>query len=400
MRLLLACLLGIVVSCAPAPTTEDSGPSVYRTDVFQAGADGYPSYRIPSIVTTPSGALLAFAEGRMRNNDHAENDIVLRRSEDGGQTWDAMHTIAEDGPNCLNNPQAVVLPGSGRILLLYQVFPKNLHARSIGDDIGVASPGITGPKVQISLLIHSDDDGLTWSEPRDVTAGVKRPEGAVGHAGGPGIGILMRRGEHAGRILMPFNETVYEGGSLDPKDRIFHVYAAYSDDDGETWQYGEDAPHDQSLPGQNGWGNEVQMVELADGTVLLNSRGYAGNKLRKTAISADGGLTWSALRDHPELPEPMCMGSLLRYGDPLDGEPSILLFSSPADTENRALGTVRMSRDEGKTWPVSKLLAPEGQFAYSVLTRLADGSIGCLYETGDYGRIVFARFDLAWLETE
>jgi sialidase-1 len=196
---------------------------------------------------------------------------------------------------------------------------------------------------------------------------------------------------------MPFNESMYKPGSREPRDRIFHVYAAYSDDEGETWSIGGNAPHDPSKPGQNGWGNEVQMAELADGSVLLNSRSFAGNRLRKTAISRDGGITWSELTDDPELPEPMCMGSLFRYSDPLDGEENILLYSGPADQNARALGTVWLSRDEGESWPVSKVLLAEGQFAYSCLTRLPDGSVGCLYETDDYGRIVFARFPLDWV---
>ncbi len=383
------------ICCGP-DTARESAVAVERYDVFRSGAEGYPSIRIPALVTTQAGTVLAFAEGRQQNRDHAENDIVLKRSEDGGRTWGAMQVIAADGRNCLNNPQAVVLPGSGRVLLLYQVFPHNLHTVPMGDEVKIADPGITGETVQKSYIIHSDDDGRTWSAPREVTAGVKRPA-SVGHAGGPGIGIVLRRGPHRGRILMPFNESMYPPGSLDPGERFFHVYAAYSDDQGETWGYGENAPHDQNLPGQNGWGNEVQMAELVDGAVLMNSRSFGGNRLRKTAASRDGGLTWPALTDDPQLPEPMCMGSLFRYSGLLDGEESVLLFSSPADQQRRTAGTIRLSRDEGESWPVSKILLAVGQFAYSCLTRLPDGAVGCLYETDEYGRIVFARFPLEWL---
>ncbi len=386
-------LLAIV---AAACTGGPPKPVVERVTVFRAGAEGYPSIRIPSVVTTPSGTVLAFAEGRMKNNDHAENDIILKRSADGGRTWSELQVIAEDGRNCLNNPQAVVLP-TGRVLLMYQVFPEHVHSVRMGDSIRPASPGYEGSDIQRSFLIWSDDDGLTWSAPRDVTRQVKRPN-ASALASGPGIGIVLRRGPHKGRIVMPFNETVYPGEGREPKDRIFHVYAAFSDDGGETWRYGHPAPHDQNLPGQAGWGNEVQVVERIDGSILLNSRSYRGARLRKTAVSADGGETWSPLKDDPQLPEPQCMGSIFRYSDPLDGEPSRILFSSPASQAARTLGTLRLSYDEGVTWPVSRVLAPEGEFfAYSCLTRLPDGAIGCLYETDKYERIVFARIPLSWL---
>jgi sialidase-1 len=141
------------------------------------------------------------------------------------------------------------------------------------------------------------------------------------------------------------------------------------------------------------------MVERTDGTILLNSRSFRGARVRKIATSTDGGETWSPLVDEPQLYEPMCMGSIFRFSDPLDGERSVILFSSPASQEERTAGTIRLSYDEGKTWPVSRVLVREGQFAYSCLTRLADGRVGCLYETDDYGRIVFARFPVEWLES-
>lgn len=397
MRRHVLVLLTLLLS-ACAPSGDQAGPAPDFANVFESGGEGYPSIRIPSLITSAQGTLLAFAEGRVRPSDHAENDIVLKLSSDGGRTWSPLQVIAEDGQNCLNNPQAVVLPDTGRILLVYQVFPNLYHARRMGDDIQVAGIGYDGPTVQRSFIIHSDDDGHTWSAPREITTGVKRP-GAAGHASGPGIGIVLRRGPHKGRIVMPFNETVYPGDGLEPADRVFHVYAAFSDDAGKTWQYGENAPADPELPGQAGYGNEVQMIERIDGSVLLNARSAGGPKLRKTAVSTDGGQTWSALTDDPQLPEPNCMAGFLRYADPLDGEESLLLFSSPTDPKRRAVGTIRLSRDEGETWSASRVLVPEGQFAYSSLTRLPGGDVGLLFETEDYDRIDFARFPLDWIES-
>ncbi len=371
-----------------------SGADPRRTDVFAAGQAGYPIFRIPSVITTGEGTVLAFAEGRQSKNDHAENDIVLRRSTDGGETWQKLQVVASHGKDSLNNPQAVVLPGSGRILFMYQAFPHLFHSRAMEQHgIKLAEPGHSGPRVQRNFLTYSDDEGKTWSPARDITAATKRLA-PVAQAGGPGIGIVLRRGEHTGRIVMPFNETVYTD---DGQSRRWHVYAVYSDNQGETWRYGEIAPHDQKSPGQKGWGNEVQMVELTDGSVMLNSRSADGAKVRKVAISSDGGHSWSPLTDEPQLPEPQCMGSIIRYSDPLDGEPSRLLYSGPAIQTGRAFGMIRLSTDDGKTWSLARLLEPKG-FAYSVLTRLPDGGIGCLYETDNYERIVFARFSLAWLE--
>jgi sialidase-1 len=140
--------------------------------------------------------------------------------------------------------------------------------------------------------------------------------------------------------------------------------------------------------------NQVQMIERKDGSVMLNSRSWGGHRLRKIAVSEDGGVTWSKIEDDPALREPRCMASVFRYSF----DPSIILFSNP-DAADRKNGTIRASFDEGKTWAVKRVFY-SGKFAYSCLTRLTEGEIGCLYETGDedaYERIVFVRFPLAWV---
>jgi len=130
--------------------------------------------------------------------------------------------------------------------------------------------------------------------------------------------------------------------------------------------------------------------------VRLNSRQFAGAKVRKTAVSRDGGVTWSPVEDVPALRDPSCNAGVLRYSFDDGAGRGIILYSGP-DSTKRDTGTVHLSRDDGATWPVKRVLWP-GSFAYSVLTKLPDGTVGCLFETDSANRIVFARFPLAWLE--
>ena len=352
-------------------------------DVFVSGREGFHTYRIPSVVCAKSGAVLAFAEARKTRSDQAENKLVLKRSPDDGRTWSPLQIIADQGAASLNNPCAVVEQPSGRVFLAYQSYPVG------GSEFDkTLQPGCTGDKIVRAWLMQSDDEGLTWSTPRDITPSVKRPTEVTTLASGPGTGIQLTRGPHAGRLIIPFNEG---------PPGLWNVYAAFSDDGGKTWQQGQRPPgaHVSNSKGAPAsLVNEVQMVELQDGSVLLNSRSWAGHRLRKVAVSRDGGVTWSAIKDDPALREPRCMASVLRYSF----DKSVILFSNP-DASDRNHGTIRASFDEGKTWPVKKVLEP-GKFAYSCLTRLKDGSVGCLYETGvkdAYERIVLARFPLQWV---
>ena len=185
------------------PASDPATPRV--TPVFTPAADGYPHIRIPSLVVTRSGTVLAFAEGR-QGGDHSENDIILRRSSDDGETWGKLQIVHEDGRNVLVNPCAVSLV-KGRVLLMFQRFPAGYHARAIPrHGIKLLNAGTAGGKISRTLIMHSDDDGQSWSQPRDVTVQTKRPT-MIATATGPGIGIQLQRGPHAGRILMPTNES-------------------------------------------------------------------------------------------------------------------------------------------------------------------------------------------------
>lgn len=354
------------------------------SDVFIAGKDRFESIRIPSVVVTTRGTVLAIAEGRARHADQANNKLVLKRSADGGRTWSPLQIIGDDGENCLNNPCTVVDRKTGRVIVMCQSYPAGFAERD-----GRIQPGLEGPAIVRNYIVTSDDDGVTWSPLRDVTRTTKHAERVTIMASGPGIGIQLRRGAHAGRLLVPFNEGPFGQ---------WNVLAIYSDDDGNTWRMGEAAPGCRVPDGKGGeisLVNEVQMVELADSSVMLNSRKWGGRALRKIAISRDGGVTWSKIKEEPALRDPGCMASIFRYTFPAEGNPSRILYSGP-DSPRRENGTVHLSYDEGRTWPVKKVLFP-GSFAYSVLTALPDRTIGCLFETDGTDRIVFARFTLAWL---
>jgi sialidase-1 len=354
------------------------------SDVFTSGKEGYDSIRIPSVVVTKTGSVLAFAEGRQKASDQAQNDIIMKRSADGGKTWSALKILHDDGAHSLNNPTVVQEQQSGRLFLWYQRIPSHLKEK----DARIAT-GLEGPDIYRNFILTSDDDGVTWAAPLDVTKTTKRPQRATTIASGPGIGIQLTRGPHKGRLIIPFNEGPYH---------LWQNYAVFSDDTGKTWTYGDDVPGALVPDGKGGERsqiNEVQMAELHDGSVLLNSRRFAGGNVRKSSISRDGGKTWSAVQEMPGLTDPSCMASMLRYSFP-EGETAGILLHSGPDSTKRENGTVWLSHDDGKTWPLKRVLY-SGPFAYSVLTRFTNGTVGCLFEADNYARIAFARFPVEWI---
>ena len=340
-------------------------------------------YRIPSLLTTSSGTILAFAERRVGLHDHAQNDIVLRRSTNNGKSWQKMQIIADFGKNSLNDPLAVQLE-SGRILLMFKLYPYGVHARKSGW-IQMADNGYDGPRNTKSFLTYSDDDGMTWAEAREITKMV-RPHDRIA-AGSPGIGIQLKRGGHKGRVVMP----LYFTRKINEYERDWTNGVAFSDDEGKTWKISNDIPHE----GHTGSGNEAQVVEKADGTLLFVARNQGGLH-RKITESKDGGVTWENMKLDFGLPGTACQGSILRYSWPEEGE-SLIVQSAPANKYGRDLGTVRLSNNEGETWLYSREI-PAETFAYSCLTKLRTGDIGLLYETNKYQDIVFTSFSVDWVK--
>jgi len=366
MRLLtLSLLLTLCVSADPTPPTV----------VFKAKETSpHPSIRIPALLHTAKGTLIAVAEGRDAATDQASNDLLVRLSTNGGKTWMKADVALELGKDCINNPCLVQDAKSGKVFLFYQVFPAGLK------EFSGLTPGPSGP-TKIGY-ITSIDEGRSWSKPVDVTSALK-PDIATTTASGPGIGIQLTKGPKAGRLIIPFN-------SQGPKNNFVN-WVAYSDDAGKTWKRGVDVP-------QSGMQlNEVQISEMSDGGVYLNSRQWRGTGGRKVSWSTDGGETWTNAKEDKNLPEPVCQASLISFKD---GNRFVTLFLNPEGEpagKGRAKGTLRMSLDDGKTWKHSRLLVP-GKFAYSSIARMKDGRIGVLYEPNSSTEILFTSVDLAWIE--
>jgi sialidase-1 len=341
-----------------------ANPPLTQVEVFRAGENGYHTYRIPALITTAKGTLLAFCEGRRASpSDTGDIDVVLKRSFDNGKTWSNLRVVADFGEDTVGNPAPVVERRTRTVFLLLTSNPGKVTEKQIVDS--------TAERARAVWLMSSTDDGATWSKPREITASVKRPDWTW-YATGPGNGIQLR----SGRLAIPCDH-IRRG------TKAMHSHLIYSDDRGTTWQIG-------GIAGEKT--NESAVAELPDGSLLLNMRSYHGQARRAVARSLDGGLTWSETRLDEALVEPVCQASLVRYGS------NQLLFSNPADTR-RAKMTVRLSRDGGRTWPVARLLH-EGPSAYSSLAVLRDKTIGLLYERGEtqpYDRITFARFSLRWL---
>jgi len=374
---------------------EERKPFYNETIVFEPMTDGmgYHNYRIPSIISTRNGVVLAVAEGRVgKNSDHAENDLVLRRSTNGGRSWEPPRVIAEDGDRCCMNP-VLVQANNGDVLLVYIKFPADCHTRELeSGKIKMCEPGYKGKKVERVYLIRSYDDGITWTKPEDITRVAKFSEITVAAISGPGTAIILQRGAYKGRVIIPMSDLTVKNG-----ERVYNEYVLFSDDNGKNWKVGEIAPNNE-----NTYGNELQMVELEDGSVMMNCRVSPRNGMRKVAISNDGGQTWSNLRDEPGLKDSGCMASILRYRFKEGNKPGILIYSGSTErTKNhhRGKGTFYLSYDDGRTWPVSRLFHPES-FDYSCLTILPDGSIGLLGEfdfDGQRVQIRLAKFNLNYI---
>ncbi|MEU6771566.1 sialidase family protein [Streptomyces sp. NPDC046759] len=343
---------------------------------FRAGDEGYAAFRIPAVVATGTGTLLAFCEGRVDSAaDHGHIDIVLKRSTDGGRTWAPLQVAASNGDDLAGNPAPVVLD-TGRVLLVH------IRAAATATEAAILRGQVDDADGRRVWVQHSDDDGVSWSAPREITAQVKRP-GWRWYATTPGHALQLS----TGRVLVPANHTLPPTGTdtgAEPRYNSGHCLLSY--DRGESWHLGY---LDENTDGYVNV-NETTAAELPDGRIYFNTRNDSpapGN--RADAHSEDGGRTLlTPFRPQAGLTAPVCQASVLQLRDP-----DLLLYSGPADPARRARMTIRASTDGGTTWrpafTVDGLPA-----AYCDLVRVDRDTVGLLYETGDcgaYETITFRR---------
>ncbi|MFE9764853.1 exo-alpha-sialidase [Streptomyces sp. NPDC005808] len=349
---------------------------------FEAGQDGYASFRIPAVVATADGTLLAFCEGRVGSRqDFGNIAIVLKRSTDGGRTWGPLEVAAENGEHLAGNPAPVVLD-SGRVLLV--------HIRNAAEatEAAIRRGEVSAADGRRVWVQHSDDEGLTWSSPTDVTAQTKR-ETWRWYATTPGHALQLT----SGRVVVPANHSLPPKGTDNGTEGKYDGgHCLLSDDEGRTWRIGyvDDNP--------SGYinANETTAAELPDGRVYFNTRNDSSAPgTRADAYSRDGGETLvKPFRPQAGLTTPVVQGSVLQLRDP-----DLLIYSGPAAPRHRALMTVRASTDDGVTWRTAHTV--DGlPAAYSDLVRVDAGTVGLLYETGDFGAyetITFRRIPVTAL---
>ncbi len=325
--------------------------------LFKSGTEGYECFRIPALVKSPAGTILAFAEGRRNGcSDTGSIDLVLKRSMDGGKTWGPLQVVWTDGDNTCGNPAPVVDEVTGKILLL--------STWNLGSD---REPEIIAEKSRDTrriFLLKSDNEGLSWSDPEEITAQVK-DKSWTWYATGPVHGIQLKNARFRGRLIIPCDH-------IEAKTKKYRSHVIYSDDHGETWKTGGIVPQDQV--------NECTVAELEDGRLMLNMRNYDREKrTRRISFSSDGGANWSDIQSDPVLVEPICQASLLMFRREKDR--GILLFMNPASIEKRKMMRLRASFDQGQTWQTSSVLHP-GPSAYGDMVQVNEKEILILMEAG------------------
>ena len=364
--------------------------------VYTSGQEGHKTYRIPAIIKNKQGHLLAFAEGRVHGSgDFGDINIVLKISRDKGRTWSAIKTLVDYDALQAGNPTPVLDESDprfpkGRIFLFYNT--GNNHENEIREGKGLREV----------WFITSTDGGKTWSTAVNITSQVHRPnqpsinpayafkEDWRHYANGPGHAMQFTQGSHQGRILIAANHSA---GPRGERGSDYRAHTFFTDDHGDTFQLGASI----SIPGSN----EASAAEISGGRLLMNIRNQRGDvRQRIVGLSENGGTTWQETYFDSQLPDPICEGSILNIGS-TKGK-NILAFSNAADVKRRDQLTLRISYDDGKTWPKAMLIAKgkteeeskEDFAAYSDLVKVNKRSVGILYERSNYSQIVYSQ--ISW----
>lgn len=387
---ILLLILISVLSCTKKGSEPNTAVITYLTDVYVSGVDGYQSYRIPAIVKTNDGGLLAFTEGRVNgSNDFGNIHILVKKSADNGKTWGTAQIVAQNANLQAGNPCPVVDNADpafpqGRIFLFY----------CTGNNTESNVNNLNG--VREVWYKTSIDNGASWSLPVNITLQVHHPYQPTynplyidplkwsAYATGPGHALQLTQGTHRGRIVVPINHGIFT-------NKTNYAAVFYSDDHGLTFHLSPDVGMQS---------NESIAAELPGGGVLLNSRDqYLWSSKRILSVDTTGNLngsvTWQTSLN-AYLPEPVCQASMLNYN--INGNP-VLLFSNPINlVQTRTELGIRQSVDNGKTW-TSALVLDKGSAAYSDLVGLPDNQVGVLYESKNYGAITFVAFPSSKIPT-
>mgnify|MGYP003575154673 CR=1 FL=1 len=365
-----------------------SAVSAQETVVFRSGEDGYASYRIPAIIKNKNGDLIAFSEGRVDHaGDYGNVDIVYKISQDQGKTWGKLNVAADYDKLQAGNVAPVVdltdpAYPAGRIFLFYNT--GNNHEGEVRKGKGLREV----------WYITSTDGAKTWSEPVNITSQTHRPnqpqvnpeytfkEDWRTYANTPGHGFQFVSGPNKGRIYIAANHSA---GDPIAQGKDWNAHAFYSDDHGKTFKLSQNVPY----PGTN----ESTAAQIGENEVYMSSRNQQLNpKQRVISVSNDGGESWQSSAPDPNLPDPINQGSVLSWKK---GKNFVLAHINAADEKNRDNLTLRLSKDKGKTWYFTKLIAkaPEGYkgaySAYSDIVLMKPKLVGILYEKDNYKDIVF-----------
>lgn len=444
--------------------------NIHKQAVFYPNLAGSKAYRIPSMITTKKGTVIAGIDARLVDQTDNPNQIVatIRRSEDHGETWGPVQNLVAFAGEGLDGAAAIDTSllqdeETGSIFMIYCHTPGGIGLLNSVSGVGFDTEGrrrlydrdgnlflletdgrvidekgqetgftvneagyvfkgqetkgniyfkqgidpnesLLEERTSFLQMIQSDDDGLTWSKPRELNLAIKE-EWMRFIGSGPGCGIQLKYGDKKGRLVFPIYFSNQAG--------CLSCACIYSDDHGATWQRGE-SPNDgrvldgeeltaETISQEKQYLTESQVIQLPTGELKYYLRNHYGKQRTAVTTSTDGGETWGEVLFDEELLDPICQSSVILYPDLGDGKVRVL-FSNPANEEKRVTGTIRLSEDGGKTWSYSKVIEG-GYFGYSCLTVMKNGEIGILYERihdhSDWNKmdIPFASFSLEWLKS-
>ena len=363
-----------------------------KISVFTGGQEGHATYRIPAILHLPNGDLLAFAEGRVKgSDDFGDINLVMKRSSDRGQSWSSLQTLVDYNSLQAGNPAPLVdlldpAHPQGVVFLFYNT--GNNHEYEVRQNQGIREVWV----------IKSYDLGQTWTVPENITGQVHRPnhpsanpsytfpEDWRHYANTPGHALQFQEGKYKGRLYVAANHST---GNPQERFREYRAHGFYTDDHGKSYQLSESL----TFPGSN----EATAAPLSQDRLLMSVRNQEGTvRQRILAYSSDGGATWEEEYFEAQLPDPVCQGSLLAIGS--EQGKTILAHANAADPKDRNHLTVKLSWDEGRTWPTSipieaTTTSKKSSWAsYSDLVQLNSKTLGILYERDNYQEIVFYGF--------